>query len=150
MYQPPKRPYSHPRPQSHFKKFRLPHIAKRCAGNEVAIFILFESVGVLFERAFSLWVSLMWKILDFQQASNTIQRQMKFRSKPPELFLGKGVLKICSKFTGEYPCRSVISVKLLCNVLISYPLKTSENLWLSGRFSGVFRGYIMEHCLKMG
>ena len=35
------------------------------------------------------------------------------RSSPPEMFLGKGVLKICSKFTGEHPCRSVISIKLL-------------------------------------
>ena len=26
------------------------------------------------------------------------------RSSPPEVFLGKGVLKICSKFTGEHPC----------------------------------------------
>ena len=32
-----------------------------------------------------------------------------------EVFLGKGVLKICSKFTGEHPCQSVISVKLLWN-----------------------------------
>ena len=23
----------------------------------------------------------------------------------PEVFLGKGVLRICSKFTGEQPCR---------------------------------------------
>ena len=38
-----------------------------------------------------------------------------FRSSSPEVFLGKGVLKICSKFTGKHPCRSVISVKLLCN-----------------------------------
>ena len=30
-------------------------------------------------------------------------------------FLREGVLKICSKFTGEYPCRSVISIKLLQN-----------------------------------
>ena len=29
--------------------------------------------------------------------------------------LRKGVLKTCSKFTGEHPCRSVISIKLLCN-----------------------------------
>ena len=29
------------------------------------------------------------------------------------MFLRKGVLKICSKFTREHPCRSVISVKLL-------------------------------------
>ena len=27
---------------------------------------------------------------------------------PPEVFLGKGVLKLCSKFTGNQPCRSVI------------------------------------------
>ena len=25
----------------------------------------------------------------------------EYRSSPPEVFLGKGVLKICSKFTGE-------------------------------------------------
>ena len=35
------------------------------------------------------------------------------RSSHPDLFLGKGVLKICNKFTGEHPCRSVISIKLL-------------------------------------
>ena len=35
----------------------------------------------------------------------------------PEVFLVKGVLKICRKFTGEHPCRSVISIKLLCNFI---------------------------------
>ena len=35
-----------------------------------------------------------------------------YRSSHPEVFLVKGVLKICSKFTGERPCRSVISIKL--------------------------------------
>ena len=30
-------------------------------------------------------------------------------SKPPEVFLGKRVLKICSKFTGKHPCQSVTS-----------------------------------------
>ena len=29
------------------------------------------------------------------------------------MFLGKGILKIYSKFTREHPCRSVISIKLL-------------------------------------
>ena len=28
------------------------------------------------------------------------------------MFLGKDVLKICSKFAGEHPCRSVISITL--------------------------------------
>ena len=40
-----------------------------------------------------------------------------FRSSHPEVFYEKGVLKICSKFTREQPCRSVISIKLLCNVI---------------------------------
>ena len=30
----------------------------------------------------------------------------------PEVFLGKGVLKICSKCMGEQPCRSAISIKV--------------------------------------
>ena len=38
-----------------------------------------------------------------------------FRSGPPEVFLGKSVLKICNKFTREHPYRSVISVKLQSN-----------------------------------
>ena len=37
----------------------------------------------------------------------------KYRNSHPEVFLGKGVLKICSKCTGEHPCRSAISIKLL-------------------------------------
>ena len=35
-----------------------------------------------------------------------------FRSSPPELFSGKGIQKMCCKFTGEHRCRSVISIKL--------------------------------------
>ena len=35
------------------------------------------------------------------------------RSSHQEVFLGKGVLNICSKFIGEHPCRSMISIKLL-------------------------------------
>ena len=41
------------------------------------------------------------------------------RSSPPEVFLGKGVLKICSKFTGEHPHRNVISIKLCCFIEIT-------------------------------
>ena len=37
------------------------------------------------------------------------------RGSHPEGFLRKGVLKIYSKFTGEHPCRSAISIMLLCN-----------------------------------
>ena len=34
-----------------------------------------------------------------------------------DMFLGKGVLKICSKFAGEYSCRSAISIKLQSNAI---------------------------------
>ena len=33
------------------------------------------------------------------------------------MFLEKGVLEICSKFTGKHPCRNVISRKLFCNFI---------------------------------
>ena len=39
------------------------------------------------------------------------------RNSRPEVFIREDVLKICSKFTGEHPCRSVISIKLLCNFI---------------------------------
>ena len=59
---------------------------------------------------------------------NTVKRTNKFRNERgksfyisgqnlSEVFLRKGVLKICGKFTRELPCRSVISIKLLCNFI---------------------------------
>ena len=44
------------------------------------------------------------------------------QEQPSRGFLGKGVLKICSKFTGEHPCRSVVSIKL--QDLFGYSTKT--------------------------
>ena len=41
----------------------------------------------------------------------------KYRSSNPKGFLGKCVLNICSKFTGEHPCQSAISIKFLCNFI---------------------------------
>ena len=41
----------------------------------------------------------------------------RYRTSPPEVLLGKGVLKICSTFTGEHPCRSMISIKLQSNFI---------------------------------
>ena len=46
-----------------------------------------------------------------------LARNVYDRSRSPEVFSGKGVLKICSKFTGEHPYQSVISIKLLCNFI---------------------------------
>ena len=49
--------------------------------------------------------------------TNLLLPSFKFRSSRPEVFLRKSALKICSKFTGEHPCRSAISIKLLCNFI---------------------------------
>ena len=49
----------------------------------------------------------------------------------PEVFLGKGVLKICNRFTGEHPCRSITlrhgfsPVNLLHIFLTDFPNNTS-------------------------
>ena len=54
------------------------------------------------------------------------------RSSPPEMFSWKGVLKICSKFTVEHPCWSVISIKLqICCIFLEY-------LFLRTCLEGVF------------
>ena len=45
----------------------------------------------------------------------TISR--KFRSSRPEVFLRKGALKTCNKFTGEHSCRNVISINLQSNFI---------------------------------
>ena len=66
-------------------------------------------IGLKLERITKLWYLLLcnlWLLLSFFSGSSR-----------PEVFLGRGVLKICSKFTGEYPCRSMIPIKLLCNFI---------------------------------
>ena len=45
-------------------------------------------------------------------AAETLGTPLSIRSSHTEVFLGKAVLKICSNFTGEHPCRSAISIKL--------------------------------------
>ena len=37
-------------------------------------------------------------------------------SSSPKGFWGNSILKICNKFTGEHPCRSVISIKFLLQI----------------------------------
>ena len=42
---------------------------------------------------------------------------MLLHKQPSIGVLKEGVLKICSKFTGEHPCRRFFSIKLLCNFI---------------------------------
>ena len=58
-------------------------------------------------------------------------RVQEFWYAPPEVFLGKSFLKICSKFTGELSCRSATSIKLLCNfirIALHHAMPCSVNL----------------------
>ena len=61
----------------------------------------------------ALYFAVVFWIVHYRKCSNLA------RSSPPEMFLGKGVLKKWSKLTGELPCRNVISIKLLCNFIES-------------------------------
>ena len=47
-------------------------------------------------------------IFDDKFDHSSILSNIVFGSSPPEVFLGKGVLKICSKFTREHLCQSVM------------------------------------------
>ena len=57
------------------------------------------------------WVQLFQ---DLTIGRSLLHLPMLFKSGRLLAFLGKVVLKICSKFTGEHQCRSAISIKLLC------------------------------------
>ena len=73
-----------------------------------------------------------------------------YRRSPRYVLPGKRVLKICSKFTGEYQCRSVISKKLFCkfteiilryeyfplNLLLNFRVPSSK-ITLSGMSFGL-------------
>ena len=64
---------------------------------------------------------------------------LKSRSSHAEVFLGKGVLKICSKLTGGHLCRSVISIKLQL-----YWNRTSA--WVFCKFASYFQNtFSQEH-----
>ena len=61
--------------------------------------------------------TLVQLLLALLGLSWTIIFSKSFRSSCTEVLLRKVVLKICRKFTREHPCRSVISIKLLCNFI---------------------------------
>ena len=75
-------------------------------------FLFFFYLFFLFLPLFCLFDLFFGNIMFF-----TTMCIVDFRSSCSELFLVKGVLKICSKFTGEYPCPSVISIKWLRNFI---------------------------------
>ena len=71
-------------------------------------------------------------------------------SPPPELSLRKAVLKICSKFTGEHPCRSVILLKSHLNkgVLLYIWWILLEQLLMGARLEDCFWKASQKELLK--
>ena len=61
------------------------------------------------------WINVF--ILCGHQKASFFVRVYSYRTSHSEVFLRNGVLKICSKFPGEYPCRSVISITLQSNFI---------------------------------
>ena len=57
------------------------------------------------------------KLKNYYRIKELFRHSRRSRSSRSEVFLEKGVLKICSTFTAEHPCRSAISIKLLCNFI---------------------------------
>ena len=84
-------------------------------------------------------------------------KKSNVRSSPPEVFLEIGILKICSKLTGEHPCRSVISKKLFCNFIEitlwhgCSPVNCcifSEHLFLGTSLEGCFSNFQLVQVWK--
>ena len=76
----------------------------------------------------SYFIRKIMKTITFDNSTVKKSSFTNFRSSGPEVFLGKGVLKICSKFTGDHPCESAISIKLL-HILRTTFLKNTSG-WL--------------------
>ena len=70
-----------------------------------------------------------------------------------KVFLVKGVLKICIKFTGEHPCRNVISIKLLYCFDCQGKVKNPTNVWNGIHIQSSFSKELIsnfEELLKKG
>ena len=77
--------------------------------------ILRQKIFWPFFKGFKLLITFVPRLLNYF-ATNPLNLPT-LRSSCSEVFLGKGVLKICSKSTGEYLCRGVISINLLSNFI---------------------------------
>ena len=67
------------------------------------------------------------------------------QSTPSDLFLRKGVLKIYSKFTGEHPCPSVISIIAFWHdVLLQICCIFSEHFFLTTQLGSCFWNWTRE------
>ena len=77
-----------------------------------------------YQQPFSIFLPLTEDSADhctlFWNHINKFKVLSYFSSSHPEEFLIKGVLKICSKFTGEHPCRSAISISNFIEIALRH------------------------------
>ena len=73
-----------------------------------------------------------------KQTWNLSKFILTFRSSPSEVFLGKGVLKICSKCTGEHPCQCGIWIRSYKAYLSNRPLISRNFAFKNHVFLPVF------------
>ena len=69
----------------------------------------------ILENAVTFWTTFYrcYETIILLLQSYSFSNRRILRSSHPELFRRKGILKMYNKFTGEHPCQSVISIKLL-------------------------------------
>ena len=85
------------------------HQKQFVSGQKDFTFVKFISVIFCYAKGRNLSVTaLSWFASDTAQIFVHLSLHIIYRSSRPEVFLRNGVLKICSKFTGEHPYRSVI------------------------------------------
>ena len=101
------------------------------------------------------WINylLFGRKKNYQNKCHYVKHVLQKQSSRPEVFLAKGVLKICSRSTWEYPCWSVISIKLLCSFIEitlrhgcspANMLHLFRNLFLRTSLDGCFCSCIKE------
>ena len=73
-----------------------------------------------FPRHFCIAEGISYHFIVLKEHCPCKQYLRTYRSSRPEVFFKKGVIKIWSNFTGENPCRSAISIKLLSTLLKSH------------------------------
>ena len=100
----------------------------------IKISIFHNKVSTVYHKNKSqLLAELAFHILDFMSHSMSLSvfSHKHIKTAVKNMLLGKGVLKIWSKFTGEHLCWSVISIKLLCIFffVISIKLLCKKVLW---------------------
>ena len=77
------------------------------------MYAIYATCAIYIYKAICYLLLLLWIPVGFTiQTLDLVLKNQSSRNIHPEVFLGQNILKICSKFTGEHPCRSVISIKL--------------------------------------